>query len=487
MDKNHIIINHNYRLWILVACMLAMFMVAIEVTIVATAMPTITIKLGKFSQFSWVFSIYLVTQAVSVPLYGRLADIWGRKLLFFIGISVFLIGSILCGLAHNMIWLIVFRAVQGIGAGSIIPLITTIIADIYLPHERANVQGWLSSVWGISAIIGPLSGAWLVQNFNWSVIFWINVPIGIISMVILAYFLPAYKRCASITTINLTGSCWMIISITALLVTLLQANVLGCWLLPFLLLTFVATWKLKRHEQYGKYPLFPVAIWHNRLIIASNAGNLIIGANMMGVSVFLPTWIQSIIGGTPLESGIALAMMSIGWPLSSTISGKLMLVTSYRFTAQLGSCLLIAGNAMLLLLNTNSTIIQAGFTAFIIGTGMGMTSTTFLVSVQNYAHDEIRSICTASIIFSRMIGSAIGTALMGAVLNFNLSHRLPQVNDPMQKIILQESRQMLSTNTLQIWIEQVAASLQWVFMITLIIALLTLWISCFMPHRTSNL
>jgi EmrB/QacA subfamily drug resistance transporter len=475
-------LNTEHRHWILIGCMLAMFMAAIEVTIVATAMPTIIAELGGFSQFGWVFSIYLLTQAVSVPLYGRLADMWGRKRLLFIGVALFLLGSILCGFAHSMTWLILFRALQGLGAGAIMPLTSTIVADVYSPRERANVQGWLSSVWGVAAIIGPLSGAWLVQHFSWSVIFWVNVPIGVIAMLLLARFLPAREQRQE-TTLNLTGSCWLMICVTALLVALLQAEVLGFWLLPFLLLALIAAWRLKHHEQRADAPLFPLEIWRSRLIVAGNLGNLIIGASMMGISAFLPTWIQGITGGTPLQAGSALAMMSIGWPLASTLSGRLMLVTSYRFTAQMGALLLISGSALLLLLRSDSSIMQAGLTAFIIGTGMGMTSTTFLVSVQNHAHYDIRGICTASIMFSRMIGSAIGTALLGAVLNLNLSLRLPQADDPMQKIMSPESRQALSEATLHDWTAQIATSLHWVFVVSLLIALLTLWVAWMMPRQ----
>ncbi|MBY4951130.1 MDR family MFS transporter [Pantoea sp. DY-17] len=475
-------LNTEHRHWILIGCMLAMFMAAIEVTIVATAMPTIIADLGGFSQFGWVFSIYLLTQAVSVPLYGRLADMWGRKRLLFIGVSLFLLGSILCGFAHSMAWLILFRAFQGLGAGAIMPLTSTIVADVYSPRERANVQGWLSSVWGVAAIIGPLSGAWLVQHFSWSVIFWVNVPIGAIAMLLLARFLPSREQ-KQATTLNLTGSCWLMICVTALLVALLQAEVLGFWLVPFLLLAVIAAWRLKQHEQRADAPLFPLEIWRSRLIVAGNIGNLIIGASMMGISAFLPTWIQGITGGTPLQAGSALAMMSIGWPLASTLSGRLMLITSYRFTAQLGALLLITGSALLLLLRSDSSIVQAGFTAFVIGTGMGMTSTTFLVSVQNHAHYDIRGICTASIMFSRMIGSAIGTALLGAVLNLNLSLRLPQADDPMQKIMSPESRQTLSEATLHDWTGQIASSLHWVFVVSLLIALLTLWVAWIMPRQ----
>lgn len=473
----------GHRHWILIACMLAMFMAAIEVTIVATAMPTIIADLGGFSQFGWVFSIYLLTQAVSVPLYGRLADRVGRKTMFFIGTSIFLLGSVLCGFAHSMVWLILFRAFQGLGAGAIMPLSSTIVADIYSPRERASVQGWLSSVWGVAAIVGPLTGAWLVQHFSWPVIFWVNLPIGVISMLMLARWLPSPPQEERAQPLNVAGSSWLMLCVTALLIALLQAEQLGFWLVPFLLVSLLAGWQLKRHEQRATAPLFPLVIWRNRLMVAGNAGNLIIGAAMMGISAFLPTWIQGIRGGSPLQAGSVLAMMSIGWPLASTLSGRLMLRTSYRFTAQLGVLLLVTGSALLLLLQPASSLFQAGFTAFLIGTGMGMTSTTFLVSVQNQADYQIRGICTASIMFSRMIGSAVGTAIMGAVLNLNLQWRLPEIQDPVQQIMSAQSRQQLSPETLQQMVTAIAASLHWVFVVALVTALLAPGVAWMMPRQ----
>lgn len=281
----------THRHWILVAAMLAMFMAAIEVTIVATAMPTIIAELGGFSLFGWVFSIYLLTQAVSVPIYGRLADLWGRKRVFFIGTSLFLIGSILCGFASNMAWLILFRAFQGLGAGAIMPLTSTIIADVYPPKERASIQGWLSSVWGIAAITGPLTGAWIVQHFNWALIFWVNVPIGIISMLMLAKWFPESSK-EQTQKLNLAGSGWLMLTVTALLTALLQAESLGYWSVALLVIALLSGYALVRHERGADEPLFPMAIWRSRTLVAGNAGNLVIGAAMMGISAFLPTWIQ---------------------------------------------------------------------------------------------------------------------------------------------------------------------------------------------------
>ena len=479
-DVHHQTATHRH--WILIACMLAMFMAAIEVTIVATAMPTIIAQLGGFAQFGWVFSIYLLTQAVSVPIYGRLADLWGRKRMFMIGTSLFLLGSVLCGMAQSMTWLILFRAFQGLGAGAIMPITSTIVADIYSPRERAGIQGWLSSVWGVAAIIGPLTGAWIVQHFSWSLVFWVNVPLGIIAMLMLARWLPAHQQ-TSAQRLNVSGSAWLMLSVSALLVALLQAEALGYWLLLFLAVALIAGVILLRHERRAEAPLFPLAIWRSRVIVAGNAGNLIIGAAMMGISAFLPTWIQGINGGSPLQAGSALAMMSIGWPLASTLSGRLMLHTSYRFTAQLGALLLIAGTALLLTLHAQSSLLQAGFAAFVIGTGMGMTSTTFLVSVQNSADFAIRGICTASIMFSRMLGSALGTAIMGAVLNYNLLLRLPEAHDPVQQLMSPARRQALDEGALQQLTAQIAASLHWVFIVSLAIAVGSLFIAWAMPRR----
>ncbi|MEG2115731.1 MAG: MFS transporter, partial [Hafnia sp.] len=182
--------QHGQRGIVLTACMLATFMAAVEVTIVSTAMPTIIGDLGGFSLLGWVFAAYLLTQAISIPIYGRLADLYGRKSMFYIGASLFLLGSVLCGFANNMLWMIIFRAIQGMGAGAITPIAFTIVADIYSPAERPKIQGYLSSVWGVSAIVGPLMGAFIVQHFNWALVFWVNVPIGLTAMYLLWRYFP---------------------------------------------------------------------------------------------------------------------------------------------------------------------------------------------------------------------------------------------------------------------------------------------------------
>ncbi|MCL6353207.1 MDR family MFS transporter [Pectobacterium polaris] len=462
-----------HRHWILIACMLAMFTAAIEVTIVATALPTIIADLGGFSLLGWVFAGYLLTQSISIPIYGRLADLYGRKKIFFFGMIVFLLGSILCGFSTQMGWLIVFRTLQGLGAGAITPIAFTIVADVYSSTERPKIQGYLSSVWGFSAIIGPLLGAFIVQHFNWALVFWVNVPIGLFSIFLLARYLPTMNAVRQ-HQLDWMGAFYLIVSVASLLMALLQAEVFGYWVIPLLAISAVGSILLVRQEKRTPEPLFPLALWRNRVIIAGNLGGLVVGAAMMGVSAFLPTFIQGVMGKTPLEAGSILAMMSIGWPLASTLSGRLMLWTSYRFTAMLGGIVLIIGSLTLLTVQPDSNLMWARLAAFLIGSGMGLSSTTFLVSIQNSVDYSIRGIATASAMFTRMLGSALGTAILGATLNISLHWRLPDVNDPLQMLMDPAKRILLSVNQLDTLASQVASSIHGVFIVSALIAAITL-------------
>ncbi|POW87170.1 MFS transporter [Serratia marcescens] len=472
----------THRPLILIACMLAMFMSAIEATIVATAMPTIIGDLGGFSLLGWVFAVYLLAQAITIPIYGRLADLYGRKRVFFFGATLFLLGSVLCGFAPDMYWLIGFRLLQGLGAGAIMPIASTIIGDIYSASERPKVMGYLSSVWGVSAIIGPLLGAFIVQHLPWALVFWVNLPIGLLAMLFLWRYLPAHQQLRR-HALDLAGTAWLTLFVSALLLALLQMESLGWWVAPLLALAAASLALLVRQERRAVEPLFPLALWQSRVIVAGNIGGLVIGAAMMGISAFLPTFIQGVMGGSPLEAGTTLALMSIGWPLASTLSGRLMLMTSYRATALLGALLLVAGGLILLMLQPTGGLLWGRVAAFMVGAGMGLCNTTFLVSVQNAAHYSIRGIATACTVFTRMVGSAIGTAILGATLNLNLQWRLPEVDDPVQRLMEPAVRQSMGSEALAQLIQQVAASLHWVFLASALVSLLALAAAMLIPAR----
>ncbi|MFI8416369.1 MDR family MFS transporter [Serratia sp. NPDC078593] len=471
-----------HRPLILIACMFAMFMSAIEATIVATAMPTIIADLGGFSLLGWVFAVYLLTQAITIPIYGRLADLYGRKRVFFFGASLFLLGSILCGFSPDMYWLIGFRLLQGLGAGAVMPIATTIIGDIYSPQERPKVMGYLSSVWGVSAIVGPLLGAFIVQHLPWALVFWVNLPMGLLAMFLLGRYLPERQPVRQ-HALDLAGTAWLTLFVSSLLLALLQAENLGWWIVPMLLLAAASLVMLVRQERRAPEPLFPLALWRSKVIVAGNIGGLAIGAAMMGISAFLPTFIQGTMGGTPLQAGTTLALMSIGWPLASALSGRLMLWTSYRTTALLGAMLLVSGCLTLLLLEPHGGLLWGRVAALMVGAGMGLCNTTFLVSVQNAAHHSIRGIATACTVFTRMMGSAIGTAILGATLNINLQIRLPHTADPVQQLMEPSLRSALAPDVLVTLTQQVAASLHGVFIVSVLVSLLALAAAMLVPAR----
>src|SRR5580704_13382415 len=326
---------------VLAACMLAMFMAAVEATIVATAMPTIVAQLGGFALFSWVFAAYLLAQAVTIPIYGRLADLLGRKRVFFFGASLFLVGSTLCGLAPTMLLLVAFRALQGLGAGAILPVAQTIIGDIYSPAERPKIQAYTSSVWGFSAIVGPLLGAFIVEHLSWSLVFWVNLPIGVAAIATLAAFLPEPRQRRP-HSIDVAGAVLLVVAVGTLMMALLHAVELGWWIAPMLGVSAVCLVLLLAQERSAAEPMLPLGMWRDRTILASNIGGLAIGAAMMATSAFLPTYVQAVMGRDAVASGVILALMSVGWPIASTIGGRLMLATSYRTTAIIGGALLMA-------------------------------------------------------------------------------------------------------------------------------------------------
>ena len=426
---------------ILAACMLAMFMAAIEATIVSTAIPTIVADLGGFSLFGWVFGAYLLAQSVSIPIYGRLADLFGRKRVLFVGIAVFLLGSTLCGFATSMVALIGFRALQGLGAGAILPISSTIIGDIYAPAERAKLQGWLSSVWGIAAVLGPLLGALVVTRLNWSVIFWLNLPIGAAAVLALSVFFKEQKL-ERPHSIDFAGAALIVVAVGLLMLALLQARSLGWWTLLVLAVSGVGFVLLVAQEKVAAEPMLPLGLWRNRSILAGTLGSGAIGAAMMGCTAFLPVYVQGVMGQPVLVGGTALAVMTITWPIASTLGGRLMLRTSYRFNALLGGVLLLIGAVALPLVLSFGSILGVDAATAVMGAGLGLSSSTFMVSVQSAAIPRLRGIATASTVFARMAGSALGTAMLGAVLNLWLPASL--AGDPVQILMDHTARAALA-------------------------------------------
>ncbi len=411
------------------AAVLAVFTAAVEGTIVSTAMPTIVSDLGGLRLFSWVFALYFLTQAVSIPIYGRLSDIYGRKRVFLVGASLFMIGSLLCGFAHTMPALVAFRTLQGIGAGGVQPVATTIVGDLYSPAERARMQGYLSSVWGVAGVIGPALGALLVERLSWSAVFWINVPIVIVCMIAMTLFLHDRRDVRS-HQIDVVGALLFVLGVGTLIVALVMSVSLNPMMLVALGAVSVAALAgLVVYERRVPEPMVPIALYGHRVIGTGAAGMFLIGMLVMTCSAFLPTYLQGVLHGSVRLSGIVLGAMSVAWTMGSILGGRLMTWSTYRVSAASGGVLLAGGAAFLVALDPERGALWATIGAALLGLGFGFSNSSFLVATQASVGWEQRGAATGANLFSRQVGQAVGTAAFGAVFNLSVFGRTHATNE----------------------------------------------------------
>lgn len=420
-------IDTRRRPWILAALMLSMMLAAMDVTIVSTAVPQIVGSLGDFRLFTWVFSIYLLTQTVTIPIYGKLADIYGRKPVLIGGSLIFLAGSASAAMAWNMPALIVFRAIQGIGAGSIMATVNTLAGDLYSLRERARIQGFLSSVWGVSAILGPTLGGAFAEYASWRWIFVVNLPIGAAAITLLALFLhesvsPKQHR------IDFEGSTAVLLAIGTLIFGLLQGGTAWPWsswtsigvFAAAAVLLAVAIWTQRRAAE----PIMPGWLWHNRTLAGANLSMIGMGWIVMGPNAYLPTYAQSVFGLGAIAAGLVLATMSIGWPTAAALSGGLYLRIGFRNTALIGSILILIGGLTFWLLPFGVPVWAVVLDQVVIGAGFGLLSTSMLVGAQTSVEWHQRGVVTGGNMFSRFLGQSFGVAVFGAIFNSSLNQRL---------------------------------------------------------------
>lgn len=412
---------------VVAALMLTVSLAAIDGTIVATAVPQIVANLGGFSLFPWIFSIYLLTQAVTVPIYGRLSDIFGRKPVLFVGVAGFLAGSVLCAVAWSMVVLIIFRGVQGLGAGAIMPTTSTITADLYTPAERGRVQGYISSVWGISAVVGPALGGFLAQYWTWRGIFWLNLPIGIGAGWLIQRNLhervEARKR-----NIDYAGALALGVSCSLLILALLEGGVSWALGSPTSIALFGASALLLvafiQIERTVSEPILPLWIFRHRSLAAGNLAGLAIGAILIGQSSYVPTYAQRVVGVGAVVAGFAMATMTIGWPIAATLAPRVYLRIDFRPTALLGGAIATAGCLLLaLFVKADSGVWRVAVASAVLGFGMGFVSVSTVVAVQSVVGWGRRGVVTGSNMFIRTLGSAVGIAVFGSIANRRLAHR----------------------------------------------------------------
>jgi EmrB/QacA subfamily drug resistance transporter len=399
-----------------------MFVSAMEATIVATAMPSIVASLGGMELYSWVFSGFLLMQVLAIPIYGKLADVFGRKRIFVAGTLIFLTGSILCALSQSMPQLVAARLVQGIGAGSIHAIAMTILGDLYTREERPGIQAYLSSVWIIAAVTGPITGSVIVENAHWSWIFWMNLPIGLAAIALLARYMHESLERKPVS-IDYAGAALMLAGLTALMLAFTQSGAWGLWGSAAMLAAFAILFRLFIwRERRAPDPVMHLELWSKPVVAIGNLATLAGGVAMIGVLTFMPIYIQQVQHRSAFAAGMALCALSVGWPLATAVTGRLM-------RRGLGTQALARGGAALVLAGalTIALLIDYGLTAavggtFVMGAGLGVLSATILVAIQSSVGWSTRGVATASNVLMRTLGNALGAALFGGMLNFIL-HR----------------------------------------------------------------
>jgi len=427
--------SHARRRLVLAACMMATFTAAVEITIVATAMPTIVADLHGADLYSWVFSAYLLTQAVTIPIYGRLADLHGRKRVFVAGSALFLIGSLLCGFANGMTLLIVFRAVQGVGAGAVQPIAYTIVGDIYTPVERARIQGMLSGVFGVAAIVGPSLGAFLVEAGNWRTVFWVNLPVSAAAIAMVIAFLRE-SRTPRRHQIDYRGTVLLAVAISAIVFAADRGRYVGWGYAAIAVAVGVAALAvLLRHERRIAEPILPLDLWRQRIIMVASLGGFALGATIMSITAFLPSFIQGAMGRSAAEAGTAIGIMTVVWTFGSVSAGRLMVYFTYRTIACTGAVAIVAGALVLASLDPLSSVVHVVLGASVLGAGLGFCNTTWVVSVQSQVSYAQRGAATSAVLFLRFLGQAIGAAVAGIVLATAMQRLAPAVSDPLGRLL----------------------------------------------------
>jgi EmrB/QacA subfamily drug resistance transporter len=394
------------------ALLMVTFMAAMEATVVSTAMPTVIADLGGIEHYAWVFTAYIVASTVTVPILAKLADLYGRRPIMFFGIACFLLGSVGAGVSDNLTELIVARAIQGVGAGGVQPMAMTILGDLYDTAARARVQGWFGGVWGVAGLTGPLLGGLIVDVWSWHWVFFINVPFGLASAAVL--FVSLHERVERKQHhLDFAGAGLLAIAIVAVLLG--SNGEEQTWLL---VVAVAALGGFIWIERRCPEPVLPFSLLRQRVIAVSSIAGALVGGVLIATSTFLPLYVQSVLGGSPTEAGLAIAPMAIGWPLASNITGRILPKVGFQPLVRLGFLLTLAGAlALALLLRADSPVILPRFTSGVLGLGLGFANTSLLVAVQGSVGWRQRGVATASTLLFRTLGGALAVGALGAVLS----------------------------------------------------------------------
>ncbi len=472
------------RTFVVVAgIMLSLFMASMEATVIATAMPTIVSQLGGLEIYSWAFAAYMLTSTCTVPVYGKLSDIYGRRIIYAIAMTLFLVGSILCGLSQSMEQLIFFRALQGIGAGGVLPLAFIIIGDIFSFEQRAKMQGFFAGVWGVSSIIGPVLGGFLVDQASWHWVFYVNIIPGVIAFALVWFGLRDEQSRKENVAIDYAGAVLLIAAVALLLLGLGDlGNLRGISFVVVAVILFILLWVVERR---AVDPVLPLSLFRERLFITASLHGMLAGWAMFGTLSFVPLFVQSVMGATATEAGTTITPMMLGWVLASVVGGRLLLRIGYRTVALAGMVMLTIGAFLVSQSGTDATRNEVMIYLTMMGIGMGLSVPSFLIAVQSSVSKRTLGTATSTLQFSRSIGGTLGVSVMGALLTVRLTEALvaagldPNAVSLNSMIDSTESAVAAVTGPMR---DAMATAIEGIFVLAFIAAALGLVATAFAPH-----
>lgn len=504
-DKPLLEMSSKRRWAVTVGVMTGMFIAALEATVVGTAMPTVIASLQGINYYSWVFTAYIVTSTVTVPVWGKLSDLYGRRLLYQAGIFVFLFGTLLSGLSTSMTQLIIFRAIQGLGAGALVPLGMTIIGDIFTLKERSRMQALFGGVWGLSSVIGPVLGGFLTDQLSWRWVFFINLPIGIAAAVIIGFALKEPKLTEK-PSVDYAGAGLLMVAISLMMLVMVESTSLTALLTPSNLLLLAMSIILLAIfgwvEKKAKDPIIPFELFRNKTVSVSVAAGFLAGVAMFGVISFVPLFAQGALGLTATQAGSLLMPLMLSWVSMSVLGGRLLLNISYRIITIVGFVLLTIGFVLLAMFQRDTPQYWLYVDLNLIGAGLGLTMLTLLIAVQQAVERNQLGVATSLNQFSRSIGGAFGVAIMGAFLTASLAIQLnnaAQVNNSVitvqqaaelaenpNALIEPNAKANLPAGALDVLQEAMARSIHTVFWVGAIFSLLALFVAFLLPKSEKN-